>query len=274
MARGSRSGQVETYSWHSFTRSLIHFCWFGFSPPGFWLNKPCLCCKLADKTLKQFVHRSFILVVGKMRQQTSATPAQRQSEKYLMISNALYYNNMRLIFSFARPCSELSSNTSKRLIFKTILGRIGCQPQGLALGASDACRSNPMPSLPSAIRIPRLLAGWDLDCTSQHSAQLSTGWGLTKLPHSKTTHSSGTFYFCLWSFCFMLFADSFWNFDPSRGPWVSLRSAASLSLLRGCLENWKEKRSAMPWDEDTQLHRCLCWNGRAIIYIYIIYSIS
>ena len=98
MARGSRSGQVETYSWHSFTRSLIHFCWFGFSPPGFWLNKPCLCCKLADKTLKQFVHRSFILVVGKMRQQTSATPAQRQSEKYLMISNALYYNNTRLIF--------------------------------------------------------------------------------------------------------------------------------------------------------------------------------
>lgn len=213
MARGSRSGQVETYSWHSFTRSLIHFCWFGFSPPGFWLNKPCLCCKLADKTLKQFVHRSFILV-GKMRQQTSATPAQRQSEKYLMISNALHYNNTRLTFFFARPCSELSSNTSKRLIFKTILGRIGCQPQGLALGASDACRSNPMPSLPSAIRIPRLLAGWDLDCTNQHSALLSTGWGLTKLPHSKTTHSSGTFYFC------------FMTFDPSRGlneyPWEAL----------------------------------------------------
>ena len=212
-----------------------------------------------------------------MRQQTSATPAQRQSEKYLMISNALHYNHTRLTFFFARPCSELSSNTSKRLIFKTILGRIGCQPQGLALGASDACRSNPMPSLPSAIRIPRLLAGWDLDCTSQHSAQLSTGWGLTKLPHSKTTHSSGTFYFCLWSFCFMLFADSFWNFDPSRGrdeyPWEALLRV--FACFEAALENWKEKRSAMPWDEDITPSQVLMLKWMChYLYIYIIYSIS
>lgn len=217
MARGSRSGQVETYSRHSFTRSLIHFCWFGFSPPGFWLNKPCLCCKLADKTLKQFVHRSFILVVGKMRQQTSATPAQRQSEKYLMISNALHYNNTRLTFFFARPCSELSSNTSKRLIFKTILGRIGCQPQGLALGASDACRSNPMPS-PAICDPNSSTAGWVRSWLHQSAFSTIEHWlGLDKASTLKDHSFLWNVLFLFMIFLFYAFRRFLLKFWPLSG---------------------------------------------------------
>ena len=233
MARGSRSGQVETYSWHSFTRSLIHFCWFGFSPPGFWLNKPCLCCKLADKTLKQFVHRSFILV-GKMRQQTSATPAQRQSEKYLMISNALHYNNTRLTFFSQDHVVNCHQTQVKDWFSKLSWAELDANPKDLPLVLRML--AGPTPCHPCHLR-SEFLDCWlgeilTAPISIQHYWALAGAWQSfhTQRPLIPLERSI----FVLWLLTPLGVSMSI----------LEKRCFAFSPASRLLLENWKEKRKA------------------------------